>query len=107
MGGGRGFVWGTIELMTGRVRTLTGKEIELDIEADYKVCVIPVCLGDVVRYGKFSWEKRKRKWVEGDEDARMGMDAWEDAGCYHVIPIIPHDIYILKEREEKENADTT
>lgn len=29
---------------TDRVRTLTGKEIELDIEADYKVYIYPLML---------------------------------------------------------------
>lgn len=39
--------------MSGRVRTLTGKEIELDIEADYKVCSGPVCLGVLCGVGGF------------------------------------------------------
>lgn len=52
-GEGGGFVWGKTELMSGRVRTLTGKEIELDIEADYKVCGGSVCLGVACGVGGF------------------------------------------------------
>ena len=48
-----------------RVRTLTGKEIELDIEPDYKVCACSYLQLDLSSGNPYTWPEKKKVFTPG------------------------------------------